>query len=324
MAHPSELVSEPIPISLIAGRYLLFDVNVVTYLRRTHHICGSLIGGIPQAPQQNVFMGLPLELMPEEAKLLVEKEVAYVVNDTAWHKERFNTFQGADREHYLGSLRAEGLKARNAAQASARQKSERALGTEAVRNALKAAAAKKRAASSEPSSSDLLGADDTNISLNHTPNIPDDAEEPSLFGDERPESPSGSAVESSKPYAITPTTSYATSSLPQNPTQQPDPPVPSSYALFKHLHSKGYYAMPGLRFGCNYNVYPGDPLRFHSHFLATSFEYEEEIPLLDLVGGGRLGTAVKKGFLIGGENKNQEPEAAPPRVRTFCIEWGGM
>jgi tRNA-splicing endonuclease subunit Sen34 len=81
--------------------------------------------------------------------------------------------------------------------------------------------------------------------------------------------------------------------------------------------------MPGLRFGCNFNVYPGDPLRFHAHFLASAYEFDEEIPLLDLIGGGRLGTAVKKGFLIGGEDLDAEAESGR-KMRTFCIEWGGM
>jgi tRNA-splicing endonuclease subunit Sen34 len=67
-------------------------------------------------------------------------------------------------------------------------------------------------------------------------------------------------------------------------------------------------------------VYPGDPLRFHAHFLANAYEFDEEIPLLDLIGGGRLGTAVKKGFLIGGEAEAESGR----KMRTFCIEWGGM
>lgn len=36
-------------------------------------MCGCLIGTLPQVPQQNVFLGLPLELMIEEAALLLEK-----------------------------------------------------------------------------------------------------------------------------------------------------------------------------------------------------------------------------------------------------------
>ena len=95
---------------------------------------------------------------------------------------------------------------------------------------------------------------------------------------------------------------------------------------------------PGIRFGCQFSVYPGDPLRFHSHFLAMSADWDEEFGLLDLVGGGRLGTGVKKGWLIGGvEEKDTEQgalemsEAAATgaddhkaNVKTFCIEWGGM
>jgi len=96
-------------------------------------------------------------------------------------------------------------------------------------------------------------------------------------------------------------------------------------------------------------VYPGDPLRFHSHFLAVGFGWDEEIELLSLVGGGRLGTGVKKGFLVGGKVEKGEVEVNGEKdveavvegveqgkgkgegagegtgeVRCFCIEWGGM
>ena len=47
----------PIPISYVSGRYLLFSIDAVTYLRREHHICGVLVGTLPQIPQQNVFLG---------------------------------------------------------------------------------------------------------------------------------------------------------------------------------------------------------------------------------------------------------------------------
>ena len=64
---------------------------------------------------------------------------------------------------------------------------------------------------------------------------------------------------------------------------------PRSYSLFAYLHRKGYFLSPGLRFGCQYLVYPGDPLRFHSHFLASGVGWDEEMNLMDIVGGGRLG-----------------------------------
>ena len=78
-------VSEPFPIFLVGGHYLLYDIKTITYVRREHHICGVLIGTLPKIPQQNVFLGVPLHLMPEEARVLVEKGVAVVVDDGKVH-----------------------------------------------------------------------------------------------------------------------------------------------------------------------------------------------------------------------------------------------
>ena len=62
--------------------------------------------------------------------------------------------------------------------------------------------------------------------------------------------------------------------------------------------------------------------------------WDEEIALLDLVGGGRLGTGVKKGWLVGGVEekvlgvggkvREGEERGGGGKVRTFCVEWGGM
>jgi hypothetical protein len=52
----------------------------VQYLRVQHHICGVLSGTLPQVTQQNVFLGLPLVLMPEEVVLLVRNGQYWNVN----------------------------------------------------------------------------------------------------------------------------------------------------------------------------------------------------------------------------------------------------
>lgn len=49
----------------------------ITTLRSQHHICGILTGTLPHLSQQNVFLGVPLILMPEEAVLLVENGINY-------------------------------------------------------------------------------------------------------------------------------------------------------------------------------------------------------------------------------------------------------
>lgn len=48
---------------------------------------------------------------------------------------------------------------------------------------------------------------------------------------------------------------------------------------------------------------------------------------MDLVGGGRLGTGVKKGYLIGGVErkiKQEDEHEGVENVRTFSIEWASM
>jgi len=98
-----------------------------------------------------------------------------------------------------------------------------------------------------------------------------------------------------------------------------------AYSFVHDLHTKGYYTTPGLRFGAQLSVYPGDPLRFHAHFLANQYEWGEQVPLLDIIGTGRLATSVKKGFLFGAcQTDEVYCRATRPVYRTFCVEWAGM
>lgn len=305
----AQSVTEPIEISVVAGRYLLFDINVVTYLRRTYNICGVLIGGIPQIPQQNVFLGLPVELLPEEAKLLVKKGAACIVDAAEWHQKKFSTLKGTDRRIYLESLRSESRKAQKIAEENARKRVLRGMAKQVL---LKVA--KEPLTSEAPNDGPVAEIDKRKK---------EDAES-NIFNSSLRTSPTQSSVISSiSLYTVTPTSTYKLPHLALDGSQGPDPPVPASYPLFAHLHSHSYFVTPGLRFGCDYTVYPGDPLRFHSHFLAVGYDWDEDIPLMDLVGGGRLGTGVKKGFLIGGKGPSESIED-DAGVRTFCIEWGGM
>jgi len=302
----------PIPISLIAGRYLLFSIDAVTFLRREHHICGVLIGSLPQAPQQNVFLGLPLELMPEEVRLLVEKGLAYVVDDVRAHQQALAHVSPQRKLQYVNGLRDAGRQAalfqadvkeqrRTVALSKARSKAAKALATEAV--------------------SHINREDDSATEALH---------QESLSAPPGPSEPASSEILPASLFGVTPATSASlfSPSFPHTPLESELPAVPDSYPLFKHLHSKGYFTSPGLRFGCQYMVYPGDPLRFHSHFLASHVGWDEELNLMDLIAGGRLGTGVKKAYMIGGLEKkkkdHEEGDGGSENVRTFSIEWAGM
>jgi len=388
MASTSE-VEEPFPIFKLAHRYLLYDINTITHVRAKHNMCGVLIGGLPQAPQQNVFLGIPLELMPEEARLLCEKGAAYVVDDVKAHKQGFldrvSGLGEEERKAYSDSLRKQGVAAAGQTGKKMEERKKAGLtkkfGTddwndipeEMLRPTSRAAGktGKKKArrqpgeAGSEGPSGSTTPA---NLSRPETPaqrngeaagnseetaaegeqvdeeemlfaspmnSFP--AREKGLSGILRPSNGSLPPFGTSR-FAITPTTSYPplTATPPATRNATPElPDVPPSYPLFKHLHSKNYFMSPGLRFGCQYTAYPGDPLRFHSHFLCNGMEWDREFDLMDLVGGGRLGTGVKKGFLVGGQERKDiggqsegsgegGNEGDGGRVRAFCIEWAGM
>ena len=322
---PSPVLPLPIfKVSRAVERYLLYDVDTITWLREHYNILGVLIGTLPQIPQQNVFLGLPLELQPEEVRLLIEKGVGYVVDDLQWHVEVMQSMTSKQRDAFIEGLSKEGM---NAAKAVEQQKIQR---TEEVIKKLQ-----------------LGNGENASGSLNSStlPSLGDDGDE-SLFGQASAEGLlSRTSTSSVKPWTITPTTSYPPLPIPSNRTSSKPPAVdPASYALFKYLHGLSYFLSPGLRFGCQFLVYPGDPLRFHSHFLAVSAEWDEEIDLLGLIGGGRLGTGVKKGWLVGGLERTKSKtsqsstvkaesrsntdknssEIREGQVRTFCIEWAGM
>ncbi|KAI8945101.1 SEN34 subunit of tRNA-splicing endonuclease [Xylaria longipes] len=328
MASTSSHDRPLVRISKVAGRYLLFDIDDVMYLRRNYNICSVFVGTIPQNPQQNVFMGLPLELMPEEVQVLVEKNAAYVADDVTFHPARLAAFDETTRRAYLQSLKSQGKKMQMAMIESNNRN----------KPVLQEAKSKKKKKERDSSANKSVGGDNE---ADESPSVFDSTPTPPKPAKDLPEEVEG--------YVLTPTTSSFL--LPSPPSSKPESSVavdvPVSYPLFAHLHDKGYYMMPGLRFGCDYNVYPGDPLRFHSHFAGVHFGWDEEITMMDLVGGGRLATTVKKGYLFGGavantsgiegasdshtvsrDGENEKPKSrggpvAPP-VRTFCLEWAGM
>lgn len=301
-----DAANEPFPIFEVSERYLIYDVDVAMRLRRAHNICATLIGNIPQSNQQNIFSGVPLQLMSEEARLLVEQGHAYIVQDTRTHLEDMPNLSLEERARFRDLLRQQGLEY------------SRLLDRELEARRMYGLAKRRKKERDRA----LRGATNGEIQT-------DIAE--SLFETPASTSPSPSPAPSQmaelQPKLITPTTSYPP--LVSDPSHQIKklPSVTSSYPLFAYLHSKGYFMLPGLRFGCHYSCYPGDPLRFHSHFLAVGFDWDEDVDLLDIVGGGRLGTGVKKGYLIGGvdpDKDSADTEDDHQNVRTFCFEWAAM
>lgn len=341
----ADSLSFPIPISHIQGRYLLFDINAITYLRKHHRICGVFIGTLPQNPSQNVFMGLPMEIMPEEAQVLLDDAVCYIVDDARAHDV---ALAKANRRRQGVYVRENEAKAMEISEEKGREKEferKRALkkvgvgkgrkkGVESMGSSTETVTA--TVSTSIVEGTERYGVEGEGVPESESINLAE-AESDSLF--EAPlhqinNSKTSSTNQPQQPQSqslhLTPSTSttlLAPQSQPQT-HQHPTHTIPlhsPSYTLFSHLHHhpNKYFSTPGLRFGCTFCVYPGDPLRYHSHFLAVGYDWDEEVDLMDFVGGGRLGTGVKKGWLVGGKEAGRDGGDGG-KVRTWSVEWAGM
>jgi tRNA-splicing endonuclease subunit Sen34 len=127
----------------------------------------------------------------------------------------------------------------------------------------------------------------------------------------------------------------------------------SRCATFRKLWQEGMYLGQGIKFGGEFLGYPGDPLRYHSHFVTTTMTSPDRvIRPLELVAFGRLGTATKKAHLLccfdeeGVSSDEEEPleddaevgqtaSATEPdlavnkrrkkgRVDCYSLEWGNF
>ncbi|KAG6124379.1 hypothetical protein E4U22_000555 [Claviceps purpurea] len=280
---------DPIRVVKIAGRYLIFDPDAVAHLRRYEQMNGTLVGTTPQQPTQNVFLGLPVEMRPEAVDALLQKKSAYVVDDANAHSAimRFDRSTAPCRS-YIVSLR-------NSKQAAALALTLR-------------------------SSSKSVGRRLPESSFNVINSLHSDRETESLSVSTHGKTiQCGGQNTIAGALAITPVSSSA---LVRYVGMSHTACTTAITTLCAFLQSRGHYMTPGLRFGSRYSVYPGDPLRFHAHFMADQYDWEEQIPILDIIGGGRLATAVKKAYLIGGRAASEDFNTGP--IRTYSIEWAAM
>ncbi|KAJ2833141.1 tRNA-splicing endonuclease subunit [Coemansia sp. 'formosensis'] len=76
--------------------------------------------------------------------------------------------------------------------------------------------------------------------------------------------------------------------------QPPNSRDEARFALFRDLHKRGFYITRGIKFGADYMLYPGEPMRYHSHYLVNLLAPHEKITPRQLIAQSRLGTSVKK------------------------------
>lgn len=91
----------------------------------------------------------------------------------------------------------------------------------------------------------------------------------------------------------------------------------TKYQVFRDLRAQGFYMTSAGKFGGDFLVYPGDPLRFHAHFIALCLAEDEAMNLLDILAVARLGSNVKKTVLLCSPT-------ADGAVTYTSLQWSGM
>lgn len=350
-----------IPISHLDDHFYVWSASDVLHLRSHHRIIGILTGSLPLLPQQNAYLGLPLELMPEEVGLLLQRGVAVLVDDAKAHrnptKAQWEEWESArqddirrqrQRAHTTSAEQKkrfeEALKSSSAALKS-RGKDKKA--TSAQANELEDEKAKGVREKREARQREKLRLQQLEAGEDGEAEAADavvkSAPPPlsSSLAKAKPAAEEEEAVDLSTynyahttydastglPWYTAPNTATSTSSGCTFPLDL----TTTRQAIFTHLNTaRSFYLSCGLRFGGDFVAYPGDPFRYHSHYTLTVPQDEEEgFEVGRMIAQGRLGTAVKKVHLIAtrrkgvvGEEEGKEPEE--DRLAFYSLTWAGF
>ncbi|XP_072463585.1 tRNA-splicing endonuclease subunit Sen34 isoform X4 [Notamacropus eugenii] len=235
-------------VEVKAGQALVWGAEAAQTLRERLGVGGRLVGSLARGPRQNARLGLPLLLLPEEARLLAEIGAATLV--TAPRPDPGQQAQAVAAYHQ---------------EQESGFREQRALACEARRRRLQDLAQHIAAGRAQKQRG------------------PREAEQ---------------GEEGDWPHA-------------GNPAHE------LRYRVYKDLWERGYFLTSGGKFGGDFLVYPGDPLRFHAHFVAQCCAPGDALPLSDLVSAGRLGTNVRKTLLL----CSPQPDGS---VAYTSLQWAGL
>ncbi|KAF9466334.1 tRNA intron endonuclease [Collybia nuda] len=255
--------------------------------------------------------------MPEEVVLLVENELATLIDDPLAHPEptldqlqRWNAQQEEAIRQQLATAQAKGTKQGHAISEEALQKrrlreEKRLAETSKVMETSNKEATlfAPEPAAALPSRNLSIASEVTKLSsIPHTIIVPAPSSSVEWYD---ADAVSYATVEAAKEAGIW--------DYPSNLQER------AKCGVFRSLWEQGFFMGGGIKFGGDYLVYPGDPLRYHSHFAASIVE-SPMAPLrpMEIVAHGRLGTATKKAHLLCGWDDDKK------ETSYLSIEWAGF
>ncbi|KAJ7219126.1 hypothetical protein GGX14DRAFT_434709 [Mycena pura] len=293
-----------IPLRVANRKAFVWDVGDIAMLRSQHRICGVFTGTLPHLSQQNLFLGVPMVLMPEEVVLLIENELAVLVDDPKAHIQPS-----------IGELQRWSLKEKELAQSQISH----APGVAKEPPGMSEEAIKKR---KDREMKKAMAAEATSSAGPENALSPAETAAPSAQPSETQYTLVIPAASTSFEWYDDGMCRYTTIQAaraagiwdyPSNLHER------AKCGVFRGLWEQGMYLGGGIKFGGDYLVYPGDPLRYHAHFSATVLDSPtSSLTPMEVVAHGRLGTVTKKSHLLCGWNDEKK------EVSYLTIEWAGF
>ncbi|KAJ1525625.1 hypothetical protein ONE63_008844 [Megalurothrips usitatus] len=292
---------------------LIWNAEDWIKLREEHRIVGALVGVLPNLPNQEVFHGLPMSLLPEETTLLLELNIICLKKiPSLCHLPGENIIKAFENNRQKTYLEQEN-----------QMKEERKLAVMALvdkivegrrRKQLGLDTKKKRKKCKNENKSDETEDKEKIVELLKPI---EEAERQEVLEEELSKVPP-----LSKESALTQT--FTThpwlnleSASPFSWTYPNTHEEKIKYRTFKDLWNRGFYISSGHKFGGDFLVYPGDPVKFHSQFIVLCVSHSKVLTVHELVSFGRIGSSVRKSFVLA-SSPNDSGE-----VIYQSIKWAG-
>jgi len=322
-----------IEVTVVQGRGLVFAAADARLLREDHRIVGTLIGALPSHPNQNIHLGLPLQLSKEELTLLLEREIVVLKSRNnypgcftkAEHSLHYSTMEQNLKEQVEESKRVRLKEIETIADKIVEGKIKTVKTDKSVKKKKKGKQQCETLEASVENGTEVLTTDPDmreKILEKIRSRIEPLPEECALIQTHMVNPVVRVQQEASKETMCydcsNPGPSHA---LPRFTTSSWKYPCTKwerlRYMTFKHFWELGMYITNGQKFGGDFLAYPGDPSRFHSYFIVRCMEIDATLTPENLVALARLGTSVKKTVVLCSLDEEAEDD---PLVVT-SLEW---
>ena len=97
------------------------------------------------------------------------------------------------------------------------------------------------------------------------------------------------------------------------------------YLVYKDLHNKGYYILPGNKYGVDFLGYKDDPNFVHSTYLISCKNNDDNINTKDVINNERISVGTRKiliyAFVDKKENKNKDEDNNDIKINYINLSW---